>query len=219
MFILGDSTAAAKEESCRPETGWGEVFGKYLRQGWRLINMAVNGMSTKTVLSSGVFGRALSLASSGDVALIQFGHNDEKLDDSERGADAWHAYIVNLIYMVEKFREKGVRSVLITSIARRRFIDGILVDTHGDWPAAMKAAAEKAGVECIDLTIPTMVGIAMKGDDGSKEYFMNFAPGLYDNYPDGKEDDTHLRPAGAEWVAGLLHDRLLDTAAGQDALL
>ena len=47
-----------------------------------------------------------------------------------------------------------------------------------------------------------------RGEEESKDYFMNFGPGLYENYPEGNEDDTHLRPEGAEWVASLIFDVL-----------
>jgi hypothetical protein len=33
---------------------------------------------------------------------------------------------------------------------------------------------------------------------------MNFDKGLYKNYPDGKEDNTHLREKGAVMYAGLV---------------
>ena len=36
------------------------------------------------------------------------------------------------------------------------------------------------------------------------EYFMNFKSGEYPNYPDGKEDNTHLREKGARMVLELL---------------
>ena len=47
-----------------------------------------------------------------------------------------------------------------------------------------------------------------KGEEESKEYFMHFGPGLYENYPEGDEDDTHLRPEGAEWISSLLYKAL-----------
>ena len=35
LFIFGDSTAAAKEDKARPETGWGECFSRYLSRFFR----------------------------------------------------------------------------------------------------------------------------------------------------------------------------------------
>ena len=208
VFISGDSTAAAKEESARPETGWGEAFGKYLRPGWVLDNRAINGRSTKDAISSGGFRALLSDAAQGDLVLIQYGHNDEKLCDKARGTSPWHEFITNLVYMAEKLRAKGVSVIFLTPIARRRFVSGKAVDTHGDWPAAMKAAADRAGVPCIDLTIPTMVDLMAAGEEGSRKYYMNFDGGVYPCYPEGCIDDTHLRPEGAEWIARMVYDKL-----------
>ena len=204
VFIFGDSTAATKEEKARPETGWGECFSPYLAPGWVLDNRAVNGRSTKQVLANGEFFNALALASFGDVALIQYGHNESKSDE-ERHTEPWTSFMDNLIYMAQCLVQKGVSVYFLTPIARRKFIDGMPVDTHGDYPAAMKAAANQAGCPCVDLTMPTMIELQEAGDEGSKRYFMNFGPGLYPNYPDGNVDDTHLRPDGAEWIASLAY--------------
>ena len=219
LIILGDSTAAQKPESARPETGWGEVFGKYLKPGWLLDNRAINGRSTKDVIARGEFAEALTAAASGDIVLIQYGHNDEKLEDPFRGARAWHEYTVNLMYMAEKLKAKGARVIFITSIARRCFDNGLLQDTHGDWPSAMKYAGEKSGIDCIDMTIPTMIGIMKEGEEVSRNYFMNFPSGIYDNYPEGKEDNTHLRPEGAEWVASLIYESLCALPDKPDAFI
>ena len=219
LVILGDSTAAPKREEARPETGWGEAFSKYLKPGWSLDNRAINGRSTKDVLSRGEFEVALSIISSGDIVLIQYGHNDEKLDDPFRGTSAWHEFPVNLVYMAKKLKEKGAKVIFLTSIARRAFEKRKLIDTHGDWPSAMKYAASIAGVDCVDMTIPTMLGIVEKGEEASKEYFMNFAPGLYENYPEGDEDNTHLRPEGAEWVASIVYEKLSMLSDKPEALI
>ena len=219
LTILGDSTAAPKSDKVRPETGWGERFEQYLKPGWFLDNRAANGRSTKDVIANGEFDEVLSVVSPGDIALIQYGHNDEKLDDETRGARAWHEYAVNLLFMAGKLQQKGVRAIFLTPIARRRFENGFLVDTHGDWPAAMKYAAEQAGTDCIDLTIPSMIGIMKKGEEESKAFFMNFFSGLYENYPEGAEDNTHLRPEGAEWIASLVYEKLSVLSEKPEALI
>ena len=208
IFMIGDSTKANKDISGgKHERGWGMMLKNFFTEDVIIDNHAVNGRSSKSFITEGRWQKVLDKITPGDYVFIQFGHNDEKVKEG-RGADAWHAYRVNLIYMAEEFRKKGVRAIFITSIARRRFEDGLLVDTHGDWPAAMKAAAYDASVDCIDMTIPTMIGIMARGEEESKDYFMNFGPGLYENYPEGNEDDTHLRPEGAEWTASLIFDAL-----------
>ncbi len=208
VFLLGDSTCAPKRPEARPETGWGECFQQYLKDGWFVDNRAINGLSTKDTISKGLFQAVVDTAVPGDLAIIQFGHNDSKSEDPSRYSEPWSLYIANLVYMAEKLKAKGCTVVFLTSIARRRFVDGLIADTHGDYPAAMKAAAHQAGCPCIDMTIPTMVTLQRTGEEESRKYFMNFEPGIYPNYPEGKDDDTHLRPEGAEWIASLVAGEL-----------
>ena len=208
IMLLGDSTCASKAEDARPETGWGEILPRFVREDWSVDNRAINGLATKDMISRGLFQKALEDLASGDIVLIQFGHNDSKEADPARYSDPWTGYIANLVYMAGRIKEKGAYPVILTSIARRRFIDGLIVDTHGDYPAAAKAASHQAGCTCVDMTLPTMVGLQRMGDEASKRCFMHFDAGLYPNYPEGDNDDTHLRPEGAEWIAGMVASRL-----------
>jgi hypothetical protein len=41
------------------------------------------------------------------------------------------------------------------------------------------------------------------GFDNSSELYMNFDAGIYPNYPEGMNDNTHLRMKGAEKIAGI----------------
>ncbi len=199
LILLGDSTCAIKTPEARPETGWGEKIYLFMKPEWSVLNYAKNGRSTRSCLKEGIFREALMNAEEGDWAVIQFGHNDQKTD--ERGTDAFTTYIANLKYMASSLMEKGVKVIFITSVPRHRFVDGKIVDTHKDYIAAMKAAGHQLSVPVLDITIPLMIDEAMMGEEESRKYYMNFGPGIYPNYPDGKEDNTHLRPEGAKWVA------------------
>ncbi len=213
LFLLGDSTCATKREEARPETGWGECFSPYLAPGWILDNRAINGRSTRQFLLEGDFASVEASLQKGDTVLIQFGHNEPK-PEPWRHTDPWTTYQENLRFMVSSIRTHGAMPFLATSIARRRFVvvDGIvtLQDTHGDYPKAMQAVAKELNVPCIDMTLATMHWLSSAGDRNSKRFFMNFPAGRYPNYPDGKADDTHLRPEGAKEVAKLMAQRLAD---------
>lgn len=209
VFIFGDSTAAPKRDSARPETGWGECFSKYLSASWTLDNRAINGRSTKQVLSNGEFASALSEIKEGDVALIQYGHNEGKPDE-ERHTEPWISFRNNLIYMAKAIRNKGAEVIFLTPISQRSFVDGLLEDTHRDYPKAMIVTAKELSIPIIDMTKVTMAVLEALGEEKSKDLFMNFPAGVYENYPEGKEDDTHLRPAGAEKVAQLVYSLLLE---------
>lgn len=206
LFLLGDSTCAEKKREARPETGWGEAFYEYLAPEWITVNCAFNGFSTVSALKSGTFSSVLLSLKEGDAVIIQFGHNDQKKD--ERGTDAWGSYIANLVYMANKIKEKKAEVYFVTSVPRRIFLSGRIQDTHGDYIAAMKAAGHQAGVPVVDITFPLTEDLVKAGDEDSRKYYMNFTKGIYPNYMEGKEDNTHLRPEGARWVASTVAEKL-----------
>lgn len=78
--MLGDSTCATKTIEQRPQTGWGEAFFPYLRPNWSLDNRAVNGMSSTSLLGTGLLDQLNVTIAQDDWVLIQFGHNEGKPD-------------------------------------------------------------------------------------------------------------------------------------------
>ena len=72
----------------------------------------------------------------------------------------------------------------------------------------MKQVAKRLDVPCIDLCSLSFDVVAKAGDEASKKWFMNFPAGEYPNFPEGKEDNTHLRPEGAMLFAGILAGEL-----------
>ncbi len=206
LILLGDSTCAIKERTARPETGWGEEFFLYVKPEWTVLNFAKNGRSTLSFLKEGIFSTALHEASEGDCVIIEFGHNDEKTD--ERGTEPFTTYVADLKYMADEFKKKGCSVYFITSVPRHQYEKGLPVDTHKDFIAAMKLAGHQCSVPVIDITLPLMLELAVMGEEESKKYYMNFPAGEYVNFPEGKEDNTHLRPEGAKWVASKIAEEL-----------
>lgn len=201
LFLLGDSTCAEKEADKRPETGWGMVMQPLLGTSFTVVNLALNGRSTKSFLQEGVFDRCLRALHADDVVMIQFGHNDSK-EDEERHTDPWTTYQGNLAFMAEQVRQKGACPILLTPICRRRFADdGVLVQTHGDYPSAMIALAKGRGYAVFDLTQETFQILTHLGAEASKQLFLHLKPLEHPNYPEGVADDTHLNEVGARVVA------------------
>lgn len=133
--------------------------------------------------------------------MIQFGHNDSKEDD-QRHTDPWTTYQGNLAFMAEQVRQKGAYPILLTPICRRRFTEeGVLVQTHGDYPSAMIALAKGRGYPLLDLTKETFQLFSQLGDQASKRLFLHLAPAEHPNYPEGAADDTHLNELGAAVIA------------------
>ena len=209
LFLLGDSTCAVKEASARPETGWGEMFQPYLADGWFLDNMALNGRSTEMILLEGVFYDCFWKAQKGDWVLIQFGHNENK-PEVFRYTDPDGSFRRNLRYMIDNLSKKGVSVILASSISRRNFQNGVAVNTHFGYPEAMEAVAREKGIPFLEMTQRTLAILNRMGEEKSLEWFMNFPAGVYENYPEGRSDNTHLRPEGARAIARLGYEAMGD---------
>lgn len=201
LFLLGDSTCAEKEADKRPETGWGMDMQALVGTSFTVVNLALNGRSTKSFIQEGVFEKCLEALKADDVVIIQFGHNDSK-EDEERHTDPWTTYQGNLAFMAEQVRQKGAIPIFLTPICRRHFDDdGLLVQTHGDYPSAMIALAKGRGYAVFDLTQETFQILTHLGAEASKRLFLHLKPLEHPNYPEGVADDTHLNETGARVVA------------------
>lgn len=207
IIILGDSTLQFNDFTKYPQTGWPQALLRFLKRDVVVKNFAKNGRSTKSFLDEGRLEEAMSYASSGDLVLIEFGHNDLK-DDPLRHTDAYGSYQENLRKMVKAAQDRNCDVILLTSIAERKFVNGHVVNTHKDYPQAMKALAEEIKIPCIDLHQKTMDVLEKTGEENSKMYFMNYKDGTYNNIS-GKEDDTHLRYDGAFMVASCFYDEMM----------
>ena len=199
ILCLGDSIMQYNDFSSFPQTGWVQELRRFFPEETEWLNFARNGRSTKSFIDEGRFERVMAEARKGDFALIQFGHNDEKSADPVRytSSEAGGAFRKNLSCFVRGLRGRGALPVLLTPMARRMFEGGRIVNSHGDYPLAVieTAAAERA--PCIDMSSLTMEFLSREGEEKSRRFYMNFCAGLYENFPDGKNDDSHLRPDGA----------------------
>lgn len=203
IFMIGDSTMANKPLDL-PERGWGMAFAELVAAPATVHNRAVNGRSTKSFIAEGRWEKVVGQLQPGDFVIVQFGHNDEKIDDSKRGTDPATTFRENLRRFLRDTRAAGATPILATPVCRRKFdADGRLVDTHGAYADATRAVAAEDNVALLDLQHATAAWLQSLGDAPSRKFFMWFAPGEHPRYPDGLRDDTHFVAAGAEKVAAL----------------
>lgn len=209
IFLIGDSTMANKKEERRPETGWGEMLQPFFNEHVQVKNHAVNGRSSKSFIDEGRWQVVLDSLQPDDYVFIQFGHNDQKYKDSTRYTNPTTIYKQNLIRFISESREKGAHPVLLTSIARRKYNEyGVFIDSHGLYPTAMREVARDYNVPLIDLHLLTEQLILSKGENGSKDLYLILEPGENENYPEGRQDNTHLNNKGAYEVSKLVADEI-----------
>ncbi|MGB3799647.1 MAG: rhamnogalacturonan acetylesterase [Lewinella sp.] len=202
VYLIGDSTAANKQENKRPETGWGEMLNEYFQSGVTVDNHAQNGRSSKSFRDEGRWETVRTQITPGDYVFIQFGHNDGKPDTSRYSSPA--AYGENLRRFIEETKDRGGRAVVLSPVVRRHFKADKLVPTHGEYPATAERIARETKVPFIDMTSLSREVVTKLGDPESRKLYLWVAEGENDNYPEGVEDNTHFSPEGARTMAGLV---------------
>jgi len=236
IFIIGDSTAANKDTSKgQVERGWGMMFQNCFDEEYIIVdNHALNGRSSLSFINEKEWDKVLAKIRPGDYVIIQFGHNDEKADES-RHTDPGTTFDKNLEKYCNETRDLGGIPVLMNCVVRRNFAkintkieddeslrnttyaDGakveesdILVDTHGDYRLAPINVARRLNVHFVDANKITHDLEQGLGVEGSKKLHMWFLPGQEPSEPKGKQDNTHYNIYGGQTVANLLADALCE---------
>ena len=206
IFVCGDSTAASYKPEEAPITGWGQVLCGFI-PGARVENRAMGGRSTKSFLSEGRLQKIETEIQPGDILLIQFTHNDTS-DLVWRHTDPWTSFYHNLEIYVDTAMLHQARPVLMTPICRRYWRDGKLLESHGEYPEAIRVLAAQRNVPLIDIYEKSTALVRQLGDEESRKLYLYAEPGIYPAYPNGSTDDTHTQRAGAETYARMTADAL-----------
>lgn len=200
IFLAGDSTCSLHSETSRPETGWGEKLYEYLQPRVKVVNMAKSGRSTKSYISEGVWELLVSRIKEQDIVLIQFGHNDERTKDPDRGTEPFVEYYDNLCRMVSDVRAKGAVPILLTPICRRIYQeDGTVKHSHKDYPKAMRKVARDTRTYLLDMESVTYDWLMNMDEESSRAYYM---------WREDKPDNMNLNDKGADVVAGMVAGEL-----------
>jgi len=216
LFLIGDSTMANKDNPDKnPEHGWGQVLPQFFTNGIEIQNHAMNGRSSKSFRTEGRWDKVEKQLKKGDFVVIQFGHNDQKVKDSTKFTNPYTQYRANLERYVNETRAKGATPILMTSIVRRDFTEnGVLVDTHKEYPLVVRLVADDTKVPFVDMQLLTEQMEISAGPEKSKLLHLHFKEGEIEYYPKGKDDDTHLSKLGAETVAKLATKSLKNLKTG-----
>ena len=204
IYLIGDSTISKKEIKAYPETGWGMPFVYFFDSSVTIDNRAKNGRSTRTFISENLWQPVADSLKEGDYLFIQFGHNDESKEKTDRYTPP-EDYKANLLKFITEARNKKAIPVLLTPVSRRYFDSlGNIKETHKIYSALVKEVAASTSTPLIDLDEKSRVMFQQLGKDNSKLLFNWLEPNEHPNYPPGKKDDTHFSELGARKVAELV---------------
>lgn len=221
IFYAGDSTCARYSIVNFPKTGIGQGLELYVKPEIRIENHAVGGRSSKSFIDEGRLKVIEEEIREGDFLFIQFGHNDEKIEDSARYTTPFGTYKENLKKYIRVARNAGAVPVLITPVERRCFVDAWKLGDgkHGEYVAGMKQTAEEESVMLIDLYSKSREKMEEAGAVETTKWFMHLAKGEYPSCPEGMVDNTHLNPTGARIFAGLIAEGLKEAGGIYSELL
>ena len=204
VYLIGDSTIANKEIKAYPETGWGMPFSYFFDSTITVDNRAKNGRSTHTFISENLWQPVANDLKEGDYVFIQFGHNDEAKEKTDRYTSP-EDYKTNLTRFVTESRNKKAIPVLISPVSRRYFDSlGNIKETHKIYSALVEEVAKKYHVPFIDLDTQSRVLFQKFGAVTSKLLFMQLEVGEHPNYPEGRNDNTHFNELGARLIAEIV---------------
>lgn len=216
IFIAGDSTASVYGPEVFPRMGWGQVLGDFYGDDINVVDLAQSGRSSRSFIDEGWFADLAGRIGAGDILLIQFGHNDEKIHSPERYTAPETDFKTYLKKYIDLAHDKSATPVLLTPVVRRKFEDGKLVPTHGKYPGSMRELAASTHTALIDMTRMSGQFVASLGEEGSKTVYLYLA-----GVDKTKPDNTHFTETGAYAMASLvargLDDlELVPLEAGQD---
>lgn len=198
IFLAGDSTVT--DQDLEPWASWGQFITHYFTNESVVANYAYSGASLSSFKGSHRLEKIKSLLQKGDYLLIQFGHNDQKHKGVNDGP--WLNYTQLLIEFIKAAREKEAIPIVLTPVQRRFFgEDGKLKPTHGDYPNAVRAVAEKMNVPLIDLTKITTTLYQSWGDKASRKAFVQYPAHTFPGQDTALEDNTHFNAFGANEIA------------------
>jgi lysophospholipase L1-like esterase len=197
VFLCGNSTVV--DQNSEPWASWGQMLPAFLDTAAAVVNLAESGESAASFMAAGRLKKALAMLHKGDFVIIEFGHNDEK--NTRAGNGAYFSFMTNLKTMVDEVRAKDAIPVLVTPTARRRFENGRIFDTHGDYDDAVRFLAAKENVPLIDLTAMTTALYETLGEETSKRLLVHYPANTFPNQTTALADNTHFSVYGAYEVA------------------
>ena len=210
LYIAGDSTVTDQSADYpylpgNSYSGWGQMLSAYVGASLAVSNHAHSGLTTESFRSEGHYDILQERIQAGDICLIQFGHNDQKLSHllAEGG------YKENLMRYIDEIKAKGAYPVIVTPLARNSWMGGS--GAYNDLLEGYEKVCQEVGKACdipvLELHKKSMAFVKAQGRESAKRYF----------FP---SDYTHSNDYGAYLFAGYIYEELCEkgvlTTAGVD---
>ena len=209
IFMMGDSTMCDYKPGSYPQEGWGQRLRTFVKDGVKVHNRAVGGISSKTFIDSGRWQKVLDEIKPGDYAIMAFGHNDATKSKPQRYCNK-EDYTKNMALYIDGIREKGATPVLATSIIHiggvKENADGsvsVRADAAalGPYLAATRELAQAKNVPLLDLNAAAKEAFLKMTKKKIESHYMVLGPAESWYALKGKSDRCHPRDKGADFYA------------------
>ena len=202
LWVAGDSTVCDQSPSGTASTpamdyaGWGQHVPQFFNSSLSVANYADSGESSGSFLgSSAMWGAIKAGWKAGDWVFVQLGHNDKTTTAA--------TFQSNMTAYVTQAKSAGVNIVLVTPISR---VGYALAEEHvnsvgANLPQIIRDIGTAQNVPVIDLTVTTWNWIQTLGNNWTQYFALG-------------TDHTHTDVAGAEAIAGFVHDAVKAQSIG-----
>ncbi|HKW00485.1 MAG TPA: rhamnogalacturonan acetylesterase [Vicinamibacterales bacterium] len=185
IVLVGDSTVAEGQ-------GWGPGFRAWFGADVDVVNLALNGRSSKSFLDEGAW--TAETPRGANYVLIQFGHNDNPGKGPDRETSPTTTYRANLVRYVTEARAAGAVPILVTSIVRRNLTaDGhVKTDALLPYVEEVRRLAAERHILLMDMYALSLRQCESLGPAG--------CAALNATTADGGPDTTHLNAVAQQAV-------------------
>ncbi|TEA18336.1 Rhamnogalacturonan acetylesterase RhgT [Colletotrichum sidae] len=192
FLLTGDSTVAVNG-------GWGDGFLSFIEAPADGKNYGKSGATTVSFRAQGIWDTVIGEVEANKddfspIVTIQFGHNDQKAA-ANISLDRFQK---NLETLANEVTAAGGTPILITSLTRRAFSGGKVIQNLENERVRAIAAAEAVGATYLDLNTASTDYVNAIGNANGKLYDLSSG------------DSTHLNTAGEVVFGRLVADLLLE---------
>jgi lysophospholipase L1-like esterase len=199
VFLAGNSTVVDQDRE--PWAAWGQMLPSFFApEAVVVANYAESGESLRAFRGEKRLDKIWSMSKPGDYLFIEFTHNDQK--PGADYLDPFTSYKATLKEWITEAHMRGVIPVLVTSMHRRNFdSSGVIINTLGDYPEAMRQVAAEENIPLIDLNAMSKALYEAWGPEGSEKAFVHYAANSFPGQSTEIKDNSHHNTYGAYELA------------------
>lgn len=202
IFLCGNSTVV--DQAREPWASWGQMIPRWFDDKVAVANHAESGLTASSFIAQNRLDKIMSVIKPGDYVICEFGHNDQK--EKTPGAGAYYNFAFALKKFIDLTRQAGATIIFATPTQRRAWdeTNTHIVETHHDYPEAMRAVAQREHVPVIELHDMTRTFFETLGFEDSKRALVHYPAGTFRGQTKALADNTHFNPYGAYEVAKMV---------------